>query len=174
MLGEAGGTGGRERRAEQVAYTEAPIRQGRLDNPWEGLVGGVVSGEARDAEGLIRKAAKDPEKARWVVEVVGKMPGVKHGSLARDPFGRMTRRGASRRWVVVGRLRATDEEPVKPARVVELIPGDRDRGTEKGPESIRCSPGVGSTGGVQDAASVRGGTGITGSRGRTGPGWRRR
>ncbi len=67
LLGENDGRRARERRAALVAYTEAPIRQGRLDNPWEGLVGGVVLGEARDAEGLIRKAAKDPEKARRVV-----------------------------------------------------------------------------------------------------------
>jgi len=61
LLGEAGGTGGRERRAEQVAGTEAPIRQGRLDNPWEGLVGGVVSGEARDAEEQLSLNRADPE-----------------------------------------------------------------------------------------------------------------
>jgi len=57
----------RERRSALVSYTEAPIRQGRLDNPWEGLVGGVVLGEVREAEALIRKAAKNPEKARRVV-----------------------------------------------------------------------------------------------------------
>ena len=136
LLGEAVGRSAQGRRAAVVSYTEAPIRQGRLDNPWEGLVGGVVLGEVREAETLIRKAAKDPEKARRVVvaaarrtrpdwqeivstaesirgrswrevcerygdwgrdgvvavatrhlgwglvEVAGKMPGVKYGSLA--------------------------------------------------------------------------------------------
>ena len=67
LLGDGDGRRARERRAAIVAYTEAPIRQGRLDNPWEGLMGGVVLGETREAEGLIRKAAKDPEKARRVV-----------------------------------------------------------------------------------------------------------
>jgi len=53
----------------------------------------VVNGVVREAEVLIRKAAKDPEKARWVVvakrrlawrlvELAGKMAGVKYGSVA--------------------------------------------------------------------------------------------
>jgi putative transposase len=72
LLGGNDGSRDRQRRAALVAYTEAPIRQGRLDNPWEGLVGGVVLGETREAEGLIRKAAKDPEKARRVVVAAGR------------------------------------------------------------------------------------------------------
>ncbi len=72
LLGDNDGRRARERRAALVAYTEAPIRQGRLDSPWEGLVGGVVLGDARDAEGLIRKAARDPEKARRVVVAVAR------------------------------------------------------------------------------------------------------
>ncbi len=67
LLGDGGGGGALERREALVAYTEAPILQGRLDNPWEGLVGGVVLGEAREAEGWIRKAARGPERARRVV-----------------------------------------------------------------------------------------------------------
>ena len=38
-----------------------------------------------DAEGLIRKAAKDPEKARRVLVVAArKMPVVKYGSLEQE------------------------------------------------------------------------------------------
>jgi hypothetical protein len=43
----AGGCGGRtvaERRAALKEYTESPVRQGRLESPWERLVGGVVLG----------------------------------------------------------------------------------------------------------------------------------
>ena len=41
------GCGGRsrgERRQALQAYTEQPIRQGVLESPWEGLVGGIVLG----------------------------------------------------------------------------------------------------------------------------------
>lgn len=72
LLGEGVGRGARERRTALVSYTEAPIRQGRLESPWEGLVGGVVLGDARDAGALIRKAAKDPEKARRAVVAVAR------------------------------------------------------------------------------------------------------
>jgi hypothetical protein len=50
------GCGGRsraERRAALRAYTEGPIRQGKLESPWEGLVGGLVLGEAEYAQGLM-------------------------------------------------------------------------------------------------------------------------
>lgn len=45
--------GGRSRKKWTAAvreYTEAPIRQGRLDNPWKGVVGGVVLEEAAHLE----------------------------------------------------------------------------------------------------------------------------
>jgi hypothetical protein len=45
--------GGRSRAERQTAlreYTEAPIRQGRMDSPWEGLLGGVVLGSAEFAQ----------------------------------------------------------------------------------------------------------------------------
>lgn len=64
LLGEERGKAARERRAALVSYTEAPIRQGRLESPWEGLVGGAVLGEAAEAGALIRKVAKNPEKVR--------------------------------------------------------------------------------------------------------------
>ncbi|MBL9137040.1 MAG: transposase [Verrucomicrobiales bacterium] len=55
------GCGGGTRRAQLSAlmrYTEAPIREGRLENPWEGLVAGAVLGDADDAKALVREAMK--------------------------------------------------------------------------------------------------------------------
>lgn len=48
-----GGRSPAERRAALVAYTEAPVRQGRLENPWAGLVGRVVLGEEGKARRLL-------------------------------------------------------------------------------------------------------------------------
>lgn len=64
LLGEADGRAARERRVAMVAYTEAPIRQGRLESPWDGLVGGAVLGDAVEAGALVRKVARNPEAAR--------------------------------------------------------------------------------------------------------------
>jgi REP-associated tyrosine transposase len=50
--------GGRTRAEQRRAlreYTEAPVRQGRLDDPWEGLVGGLVLGGIQFAQKLIKK-----------------------------------------------------------------------------------------------------------------------
>ena len=58
-----GGSGGRTTKAQRTALiqsTEAPIRQGSVESPWEGLVGGVVLGDAKEALQLIRKTAKNP------------------------------------------------------------------------------------------------------------------
>jgi len=58
------GCGGRrlkEQRAALVAYTEQPIRQGRMDSPWEGIVAGVVLGDAAEAAALLRAAERNPE-----------------------------------------------------------------------------------------------------------------
>lgn len=55
------------RRTALAAYAEAPIRQGGLEAPWRGWVGGVVLGDVQDAAGLIRRAANRSEKARRVV-----------------------------------------------------------------------------------------------------------
>lgn len=55
------GCGGRSRRTQLAAlveYTEAPIRQGRLESPWEGLVAGTVLAEPEEAKALIREAAR--------------------------------------------------------------------------------------------------------------------
>ena len=45
-----GGRSQSERRKALREYTEEPIRQGRMDSPWEGLIGGVVLGEAEFAQ----------------------------------------------------------------------------------------------------------------------------
>jgi hypothetical protein len=42
--------------AALVEHTEAPIRQRRLENPWEGWVAGTVLGEEGEARALIREA----------------------------------------------------------------------------------------------------------------------
>ena len=54
VIGRACGGGSRtERRAALRAYTEQPVRQGVLDSPWEGLVGGVVLGDRAYARKLL-------------------------------------------------------------------------------------------------------------------------
>ncbi len=63
-----GGCGGRrpsEQRAALVRYTEDPILQGHLEDPWSGLVGGVVLGGVGDAKALIRRVAKHPGKGQF-------------------------------------------------------------------------------------------------------------
>jgi len=57
--------GGRSRKDWLAAirtYTEAPIRQRRLDNPWDGVVGGVVLGKIPYAKALLAKAKANPEE----------------------------------------------------------------------------------------------------------------
>jgi REP element-mobilizing transposase RayT len=57
------GCGGRrlkEPRAALIKYMEQPIRQGRMDSPWDGLVAGVVLGEAAEAVALLNRAERNP------------------------------------------------------------------------------------------------------------------
>jgi putative transposase len=59
------GCGGRsrtEQRAALQAYTERPIRQGGLESPWTGLVGGLVLGEAEFARRLLGGAKVNQEE----------------------------------------------------------------------------------------------------------------
>jgi hypothetical protein len=59
-----GGCGGKrlkEQRAALIQYTEQPIRQGRIDSPWEGVAAGVVLGETSEAVALLKRAKRDPE-----------------------------------------------------------------------------------------------------------------
>jgi len=54
-----GGCGGKrlkEQRAALIRYTEQPIRQGRIDNPWEGVAASVVLGETSEAVALLKRA----------------------------------------------------------------------------------------------------------------------
>ncbi len=55
----SGGRSRKEQAAALRAYTEAPLRQGRLDNPWERVVGGVVLGDAAHAKQLLADARAD-------------------------------------------------------------------------------------------------------------------
>jgi REP element-mobilizing transposase RayT len=50
-----GGNSRAERRAALKAYTEQPVRQGVLESPWAGLVGGIVLGEIAYARKLLSK-----------------------------------------------------------------------------------------------------------------------
>jgi hypothetical protein len=91
--------GGRGRKAQITAlvkYTEAPIRQGRLENPWEGLVGGAVLGEAEEAQALLSAAIRSPgAQAREVREA---------NRAARPEWGRIVReaeRILGRGWEVM-------------------------------------------------------------------------
>lgn len=52
-----GGCGGRslkEQRRALLEFTEAPIRQGHLESPWERLVGGVILGEVAEAKRILK------------------------------------------------------------------------------------------------------------------------
>ncbi len=53
------GCGGRHREQRRQAlreYTEAPVRQGRMESPWGGLIGGVVLGGSEFAQQLLKAA----------------------------------------------------------------------------------------------------------------------
>ncbi|MCZ7638175.1 MAG: hypothetical protein M5U12_20320 [Verrucomicrobia bacterium] len=59
----ASGCGGRrpaEQRAALIHHTEQPIRQGRLDSPWEGMVAGTVLGDAAEAATLPGARGREP------------------------------------------------------------------------------------------------------------------
>jgi putative transposase len=63
MIGR--GCGGRSRKEQQAAlkaYTVEPVRQGVLENPWEGLKGGSVLGEAEYARRLLAGRRMDEEE----------------------------------------------------------------------------------------------------------------
>jgi hypothetical protein len=63
VVGRAcGGRSRSERRAALKAYTEQPIRQGILENPWEGLVGGVVLGDSAYARKLLSEYKVNEEE----------------------------------------------------------------------------------------------------------------
>ena len=73
-----GGYGGRTLKAQRTALvqsTEEPIRQGRLDDPWERVVGGAILGDAAEAVAT--------RHLGWrLMEVVRQMPGVKYAAAA--------------------------------------------------------------------------------------------
>ncbi|MBL9173481.1 MAG: transposase [Verrucomicrobiales bacterium] len=68
-----GGCGGRSLREQRRAlreYTEAPIRQGHLESPWERLVGGLILGEVVEAQRVlkqVRSNLREQTPARRVV-----------------------------------------------------------------------------------------------------------
>jgi hypothetical protein len=59
------GCGGGNRAAQRTAlraYTEAPVREGRMESPWERLKGGLVLGEEEYAARLCREAKVNAEE----------------------------------------------------------------------------------------------------------------
>lgn len=87
VQGGCGGVGRRAQVAALVEFTEAPIRQGHLENPWEGLVGGTVLGEREEAMALIRAADKRPG---------GESKAVRESGLRSRPDWRTIVRAAER------------------------------------------------------------------------------
>lgn len=57
-----GGRSRKEQASALRAYTEVPLRQGKLDNPWDRVVGGVVLGDADHAKQLLADAKVDAEE----------------------------------------------------------------------------------------------------------------
>ncbi len=57
-----GGHSRAERRRALREYTEAPIREGRLESPWSDLVGGVVLGGKEFAQRLMKKQQAEGRK----------------------------------------------------------------------------------------------------------------
>ncbi len=62
LLRANGGRSRKEWAAAMRAYTEGPVRQGRLDNPWDRVVGGAVLGEVDYAKELLSHAKANPEE----------------------------------------------------------------------------------------------------------------
>lgn len=60
IQGGSGGRGLKAQRAALVAYTEEPVRHGRLENPWDGLVAGAVLAPKDEALALLQKAKRKP------------------------------------------------------------------------------------------------------------------
>src|SRR5574341_268949 len=85
-----GGRSLRERRQALGEYTEGPVRQGRLESPWAGLVGGAVLGSEDFAQRVFKRHVLDPgeqtaarrlaragrcewpEIVRWAEDLLGK------------------------------------------------------------------------------------------------------
>lgn len=81
-------------RAALVAYTEAPVRQGGPENPWEGLVAGVVMGEAEDARALLRAAAGNPGGQGRSIREASIESRPEWGQIVREAEGILGRRWA--------------------------------------------------------------------------------
>jgi len=98
-----GGHTGEERRAALRQYTEAPVRQGVLESPWQRLVSGMVLGTVGFAEKLRQQARGNPREqkplraaagaASWeeIVEALEELKGEnwnqfaeRHGDWGRD------------------------------------------------------------------------------------------
>ena len=56
ILGGCGGGTVSERRLALRIYTEAPVRQGRLDSPWDRVVRGLVLGSSEFAARVLMQS----------------------------------------------------------------------------------------------------------------------
>mgnify|MGYP000859633994 FL=1 len=76
MLRAHGGRSRKERGLAIREYTEAPIRQGRVDDPWDRVVGGAVLGDLDDAKRLLAEARADSEEQAEArrLERAGRVP----------------------------------------------------------------------------------------------------
>ncbi len=117
-------TGGRsreERVAALLRYTESPVRQGRIESPWDRLIAGVVLGEESYARSILDGAKLDPSEQRearsaarigrvtWadVVQATEVVMGRPWAEVA-EVHGDWTRDGALHVAVQHGRLRLSD------------------------------------------------------------------
>lgn len=62
LQGGCGGTSLAEQRRALREYTEAPVRQGHLDSPWERLVGGLILGDEADAQRIMKGLRSNPSE----------------------------------------------------------------------------------------------------------------
>ncbi|MEI6340681.1 MAG: transposase [Verrucomicrobiota bacterium] len=126
LMGAHGGRSLRERVGAIRAYTEEPLRQGHLENPWDRLVGGWVLGDADYAKQILKQAKADvgqqtearrlarPGRMEWekLVGWAEKETGVtwpealgRHGDWTRDAVVYVAvRHGGWRLSEVVGRI----------------------------------------------------------------------
>jgi hypothetical protein len=145
------GCGGRnraERKAALKAFTEQPIRQGSLESPWKGLVGGMVLGEREYARRLlsgreVNEQEQTPARrlrgrVEWgeLVRVAEKLRGApwaswaeRHGDWGRDGLMHVAVRYGGLRLVEVMRHTGMKYQAAAQAvkRFAEALEQDPDR-----------------------------------------------
>ena len=59
LQGGGGGKSLKEQRRALIEFTEAPVRQGAVESPWDQWVGGASLGEETEAQRILKKAGGD-------------------------------------------------------------------------------------------------------------------